>query len=98
MATTTGNCAEDHMNSIEILAVKIQQLPSEARWLYAQPDVIRAIAQGSTLVRGPWGARVDRIVAWSSHLGVARVVLMLGTLWLSLLIFIRQYGVRTAIE
>ena len=90
--------AEDHVNPFETLASIIQRLPSEARWLYAQQEVIRAIAQGSAPVRGRWGARADRIVAWSLRLGVARAAIMLGTLWLSFLVFIRQYRVSRAVD
>lgn len=81
------------MNPVETIATKVQALPTERRWLYAQEEVIYAIARGRAPVRGPWMSWADRIADWGMRLGIERAVLALASVWLLTISFLRQYRV-----
>ena len=84
-------------NPIEALASEIQKFPIEVRWLYAQCDVILALASGLLPFRGPWTRRVDRILNVGRYVGMERTTAVLLTLGLTIVVYVRQYlSKRTA--
>ena len=81
-------------NPIEVLAARLQVLPSNIRWLYAQERVIWATALGYQPERGPWSRVADCLVRLSSRLGLARNLAAIANLCLVVAIYARQSLVR----
>lgn len=81
-------------NPIEMLATRLQSLPTSVRWLYAQQEVIQATALGHVPLRGPWSQRADRMVALSSRFGLARILAAIVNLSLLIVLYVRQSLVR----
>ena len=76
--------------AIETLARRVQALPSEIRWLYAQQDVIRATARGAPLIPGVWSSRIRSCLSILGMFGLDLIAAKLASLLLLLVIRCRQ--------
>lgn len=74
---------------IEPLAAKVQRLPAEVRWLYSQPDLIRARALGVPLRPGRWTRRASRLLGAARRVGCAEIVVLGAALALALRLWLR---------
>lgn len=74
---------------IEPLAVKVQRLPAEVRWLYSQPDLIRARALGGPLRPGRWTRMASRLLGAARRVGCGEVVALCAGLALALRLCLR---------
>ena len=65
--------ATGQRNPIEDLAMAIQRLPAEIRWLHAVPSVIQSHACGTPLAFGPRTRMASLLLSIASVIGVARL-------------------------
>lgn len=79
--------------AIEALVSRLQLLPGPVRWMYAQQDVLLAIALGQRPLRGPRAARADRLVSVLSRLGFLRIPVAIATLALTAKLYFDQFAV-----
>jgi len=77
-------------NPIEELSSRLQLLPANVRWLYAQEGLIQAVALGRDPERGPRSRLADRLVALSSRVGLGRALAAIVNFMLLTLIFAQQ--------
>lgn len=75
---------------IDALARRIQALPAEIRWAYAQQDMIVATAQGVPVRPGPRTARIGLFLKWAAKIGLDVVAAKLASLMLLAAVRYRQ--------
>jgi hypothetical protein len=79
------------VNPVDILASKIQKLPSTIRWFYNQQDVIIALANGRIPERG-WRTKIlDPIVQFAHCIGLATILLIFVNASLLFVLWVRQF-------
>lgn len=76
--------------AIEELARRIQMLPAETRWVYADQDVIRAQAMGVPATPGLQTARIKRLLELAAKIGLDVVAAKCASFFLVALIRCRQ--------
>lgn len=80
----------DVQRAIDALARRIQDLPGEIRWVYAQQDVIAATAKGVPVTPGVRTARIAQLLKWAGRVGLDHAAAKLASLVLLAAIRCRQ--------
>jgi hypothetical protein len=80
----------DTQQAIDALARRIQALPGEIRWVYAQQDVIAATAKGVSVTPGVQTARIGWFLRLAARVGLDVVAAKLASLVLLVAIRCRQ--------
>jgi hypothetical protein len=82
------------VSPVEALAGRIQLLPNEVRWLYAQPDVVRDRALRTTSSTGLWRRTAEKLLALVGPTGLAAPVVYAIALAVALGIWVRSLRYR----
>ncbi|MEY4879623.1 MAG: hypothetical protein RJB62_1092, partial [Pseudomonadota bacterium] len=81
---------QPHQSAYQLVALA-QRIPSRARWLHAQQEILFAQINQTLPLRGPRSRKVDAALALAARFGVAWILALSASFFFTFYLYFKQY-------